>query len=82
MQKNKANRLGFANDGEEVLKHPFFQGIDLNKLMRQEIEAPFKPEVSADGLDVKYFNAKSDAKDLAETYIPEAKSRKVEKYKD
>lgn len=46
------------------------------------MDAPFKPEVSADGRDVKYFNAKSDAKDLAETYIPEAKTRKVDKYKD
>ena len=47
-----------------------------------EVEPPFKPEVKGDGLNVQFFNAKSEAKDLAETYIPEAKSRRVEKYKD
>jgi hypothetical protein len=48
----------------------------------QELEAPFKPEISTDHLDVKYFNAKSDIKDLSETFIPEAKIKKVEKFKD
>jgi len=31
---------------------------------------------------VKYFNAKSDIKDLTETFIPEARMRKIEKFKD
>ena len=64
------------------MKHPFFASLDLDKLLTKEIEAPFKPEISSEHLDVKYFNAKSDVKDLAETYIPEAKMRKVEKFKD
>ena len=51
-------------------------------MMIKGMEAPFKPELSSDTLDVKYFNAKSDAKDLTETFIPEAKIRKVEKFKD
>jgi len=46
------------------------------------MDPPFKPEISADQLDIKFFNAKSDAKDLTETYVPEAKIRKVEKFKD
>ncbi len=46
------------------------------------MEPPFKPEISADQLDTKFFNAKSDVKDLTETYVPEAKIRKVEKFKD
>lgn len=29
LQKNKVNRLGYAGDGEEVLKHPFFQGLNI-----------------------------------------------------
>ena len=48
----------------------------------KEFEAPFKPEISSDTLDVKFFNAKSDPKDLTETYVPEAKIRKVEKARD
>jgi hypothetical protein len=46
------------------------------------LDAPFKPELSTETLDVKFFNAKSDPKDLTETYVPEAKIRKVEKAKD
>ena len=46
------------------------------------MEPPFKPEISSTTLDVKFFNAKSDVKDLSETYVPEASIRKVEKFKD
>ena len=74
--------MGFANDGAEVLAHPFFASLDIEKVEAKSVEPPFKPEVSQDQLDVKYFNAKSDAKDLTETYVPEAKIRKVEKFKD
>ncbi len=43
---------------------------------------PYKPEVSSDHIDVKFFNARSDVKDLTETYIPEANIRRIEKNKD
>jgi hypothetical protein len=46
------------------------------------MDPPFKPEISADLLDIKYFNVKNEAKDLTETYVPEAKIRKVEKFAD
>ena len=54
----------------------------MDKLYKKEVVAPFKPELSKDHLDVKFFNAKNEAKDLLETFIPEAKIKKVEKYKD
>lgn len=65
-----------------MLAHPFFAGLDLKRMETKEVEAPFRPELSADQLDVKFFNAKSDPKDLTETYVPEAKIRRVEKAKD
>ena len=43
------------------------------------MEPPFKPEVTD---DFKYFNPKNEPKDLAETYIPEAKMKTVERHKD
>jgi len=30
--KEKAKRLGYANDAEEILSHPFFASLDLSKL--------------------------------------------------
>jgi len=74
--------LGYNGDGAEVLAHPFFKDLDLKKLEAQEVVPPFKPDVSTDHIDVKFFNAKSDQKDLAETYVPEANIRRVEKNKD
>lgn len=82
MHKDKAKRLGYNGDGPEILSHPFFASLDLKKLEAKEIEAPFKPEISSDVVDTKYFNAKNDIKDLTETHVPEAKIRKIEKFKD
>ena len=52
LAKDKSKRLGYAADAEEVLKHPFFASLDLNKMLKQEVDAPFKPEMSGDGLNV------------------------------
>ncbi len=82
MTKDKTKRLGYAGDGEVILSHPFFADLDLDRLFLKEVEAPFRPELAQDHLDVKFFNAKSDMKDLQETFIPEVKVKKVEKFKD
>ena len=80
LAKDKSKRLGYKDDGAEVLRHPFFKDLDLQKLARGELEPPFKPDVSTDFS--KYFNVKTDAQALTETYVPEANIRKIEKEKD
>ncbi|CAN9502139.1 unnamed protein product [Ophioblennius macclurei] len=48
LNKNPARRLGcVASEGGEsaVTGHPFFTGVDWEKLNRREIEAPFKPRI-------------------------------------
>mmetsp|Transcript_20983 Transcript_20983/g.20102 ORF Transcript_20983/g.20102 Transcript_20983/m.20102 type:complete len:183 (+) Transcript_20983:583-1131(+) len=80
--KDKTKRLGYQNDGEEILAHPFFASLDINKLLAKQLEAPFKPDLSKDTIDVKFFNAKQGAQDLSETFIPDAKIKKVERNKD
>uniref|UniRef100_A0A4W3I034 Ribosomal protein S6 kinase n=1 Tax=Callorhinchus milii TaxID=7868 RepID=A0A4W3I034_CALMI len=43
-KRNPTNRLGAGPDGvEEIKRHPFFSTIDWNKLVRKEIQPPFKP---------------------------------------
>ena len=42
-QKNPDKRLGKINDADEVLAHPFFNGLDKVKLLNKQIEAEYKP---------------------------------------
>ncbi|KAL0485534.1 serine/threonine-protein kinase [Acrasis kona] len=42
LTKKPEERLG-AQKGEDVQNHPFFQGIDWQKLLDKQIEPPFKP---------------------------------------
>jgi serine/threonine protein kinase len=71
LAKDKQKRLGFKDDANEVLKHPFFKDLDIAKLERKEVVPPFKPDISADMIDTKFFNPKTDSQSLTETYIPE-----------
>lgn len=64
-----------------MLDHPFFKSLDIEKLEKYLLPPPFKPDLGSQ-LDVKYFNAKQTEKDLTETYVPEAKTKKVEKLQD
>ena len=82
MAKDKTKRLGYKDGGKEVLSHPFFADLDIQKLEKKQVVPPYKPEISKEFLDTKFFNVKSDAKDLTETYVPEASIRKIEKAKD
>lgn len=52
LDKNKKTRLG-ANGVDEIMRHPFFADIDVEKLMRKELEPPYKPEVKQ---DLAYFD--------------------------
>lgn len=54
LEKDKSKRLGTKDDFVEILSHPIFKDIDIEKLEAQSIEPPFKPQVT-DDLS-KYFN--------------------------
>ena len=46
--------LGAINDVDEILSHPFFEGLEIAKLMDKQIEAPFVPQLTNPG-DVSNF---------------------------
>eukprot|EP00041_Stephanoeca_diplocostata_P016716 m.330213 g.330213 ORF g.330213 m.330213 type:complete len:469 (-) comp20457_c2_seq1:2840-4246(-) len=49
LNKNPELRLGGgATDGEEVLGHAFFASIDLDKLEKKELPAPFVPKIASE----------------------------------
>jgi hypothetical protein len=54
--RDPTQRLGCGKDGgEEVMRHPFFAGIDFDKLLNRTYQPPFKPKVEESG-DVRNFD--------------------------
>lgn len=40
--------MGTLNDIEDIKLHPWFKSIDWDKLLKKELEPPFKPQISGD----------------------------------
>jgi len=55
-KRNPANRLGSGRDKvEEIKRHAFFNSIDWNKLLRKQVDPPFKPAATR-AEDTTYFD--------------------------
>lgn len=47
LEPNPSKRLGSTDeDALEIMRHPWFNNINWEKLLKKEIPAPFKPYVS------------------------------------
>jgi len=57
LEKNPAKRLGSVESGgtDSICSHPFFEGIDWEKVENREYPAPIKPKVK-DGGDTKHIS--------------------------
>lgn len=53
LDKNKKKRLGAQGDVAEILAHPFFAGLDMDKLIKKQLQPPYMPDISD---DLKYFD--------------------------
>ena len=56
LNKNPDERLGARDDLDEVLAHPWFAGVDIDKLYKKEITPDYVPELSPDRFDVSNFD--------------------------
>ena len=65
------------NDIEEVMEHPFFKDLDLDKLIKKELEPPFKPKISSE-LDLSNFDQKIVKLDVQESVVPEANQKLIQ----
>jgi serum/glucocorticoid-regulated kinase 2 len=54
LEKDKKKRLGAENGMAEILEHPFFAGLSIEKLMKKELVPPYKPVISD---DLKFFDS-------------------------
>jgi serum/glucocorticoid-regulated kinase 2 len=70
LEKDPANRLGSKNGLEEILAHPWLQSINVSSLVDKQIEAPFKPKLSEDVLDVSNFDQQFTSEEAINSVIP------------
>jgi len=78
MDKDQKTRLGSKEDYLEVRKHPFFKGLDFQKLLKYELKAPLIPDLKSKD-DVDHFDSKyTNERPKITLLTPEM----VSKYKD
>lgn len=80
LNKKKEKRLGYENDVDEILQHPWFEGVDQKHVINKRIVPPFTPTVEDDA-DAKYFAHAKDKISMADTYIPKEKAEKIKSHK-
>jgi serum/glucocorticoid-regulated kinase 2 len=82
LQKNPNDRLGNGpNDAEDVLKHPFFAGLDLKELMEKKIKAEYVPQVK-DKYSVENFDPSITAESLDSGPIPPNRMDLIKKFEE
>jgi hypothetical protein len=54
--KKKANRLGASGGIKEILTHPFFESLDIEKLKKKELVPDYQPDINEG--ELKYFDQK------------------------
>ena len=78
--KDKTKRLGL-NGKDEILSHPWFEGVDVEKLLAKEIDCPWKPEINSIS-DTGNFDQKFKTMGLKESIVTEESAEKIKKHKD
>jgi len=59
LDRNPKRRLGSGiTDAQEIMNHPFFKGMDWEKLEKKQIEAPLRPAIYNE-MDVRFFDPES-----------------------
>jgi len=73
LDRSPKSRLGSHSGLNELRRHPFFEGLDWDKLYRKELKPPFKPDVTEGKMDTSYVDEEfkketpKDTPDVAST---------------
>jgi serum/glucocorticoid-regulated kinase 2 len=81
LAKNKKNRLGATGGWKEILAHPFFEGLDVEKLLKKQLKPKYMPDINEG--EFKYFDQRLVKNDeLAMSVIPKEQMNIIKKKKD
>lgn len=82
MEKDPANRLGSKNGLEEVISHPFLASMDFEKMIKKELDSPFKPKLTTDVFDVSNFDQQFTSEEAINSVIPNSKLDQIKMHKN
>lgn len=70
LNSDSQSRLGGGKNGEDIMKHSFFEGVSFEELFNGQVESPWIPEVSGQG-DTKFFDIYPEEEEEVQS-IPDA----------
>lgn len=84
MNKSEESRLGYKGGVDEILKHEWFEGIDVQAIKNRTFDADFiyKPELSDDPLDVSNFDEEFTEKAARHSVLESDDIQAIEDMKD
>jgi serum/glucocorticoid-regulated kinase 2 len=75
LDKDKKKRLGAKNDMQEILDHPFFASLDFEKLLKKELDPPYKPVIND---DLKFFDQSlTNMQNIQESVIDKSRQKLI-----
>jgi len=70
LTKNLSQRLGNLENGAvDVMKHPFFEGVNWKLVLEKKLQAPYYPQVDSQ-TDTKHFDKYDEESDTEDQEIP------------
>jgi hypothetical protein len=79
--KDRKERLGQKKDVDEILGHPWFADLDMDKLLQKKEPAPYIPNIDGK-CDLSNFDPEVTNESLKESILPEASINKILDKKD
>lgn len=80
LTKNPAKRIGTKGGIQEILSHPFFEGIDYDQLINKKIQAPYKPKIDE---SLAFFDQSLVQKqEIMYSVVPTAQQKMIDNNKD
>ena len=81
LNKDRKQRLGQNNDVDDILLHPWFKDLDIDKLLKKKLPAPYVPTVESK-TDLRNFDPDVVGAELADSIIPAESIKIIENKED
>jgi serum/glucocorticoid-regulated kinase 2 len=69
LNRDPKKRLGSKDDVEDIKSHPFFKELSWSKMLKKEIEVPYKPKVKASD-DTSNFDNTFTNEPVVDSVVP------------